>query len=216
MFYVCSMGSGQNTSAGTAFGWARRVLCQQLDALARLTAIAWRLIEPAPPAADTAPTLWARLSNLEKTLRLRERVFWAQRLIEALQAKLTAELEALDNGQAIASTAETVGVEAEPNSKPEAERPEPRECLKDRERFGFERRGSDKALAEILKRPTAEIIALICRELGLPADWPRLAEEAWAREEADDEGTAPPDPTPSDGSPLSVSRGPSRIVPAPS
>ncbi len=187
MFYICSMAAGQDTSAGTGFGWARRVLRQQLDALARLTAIAWRLIEPPPPAADPAPTLWARLSNLEKTLRLRERVFWAQRLIEALQAKLTAELEALDNGQATASMAETVGVEAEPNSKPEAERPEPRENLRDRERFGFERRGSDKALAEILKRPTAEVIALICRELGLPADWPRLAEEAWAREEADDD-----------------------------
>jgi len=188
------MVAGQDTSAGTGFAWARRVLCQHLDALSRLTAIAWRLIEPAPPAAGPAPTMWSGLRNLERALRLQARVIWAQRLIEALRVRLTAELEALDNGQAPASLAEARGVEAqtEPKPKPEADRPERRERLTESERFGFERRGSDKALAEILKRPTAEVIALICRELGLPADWPRRAEEAWARGEPDLDWTEPP------------------------
>jgi len=186
-------------AAPPALGWARRVLCQQLDALSRLAVAAWRLVDPAQPAAPPlppAPSLRAGIVGLEKALRLYERVVWTRRLIDALRAKLTAELEALDNGQVPASLAEAPGVdapeaEAKPEAKPEAERPEPRERLRDRERFDFQRRGSDKALAEILKRPTAEIIALICRELGLPEDWPRLAEEAWAREEADEEWAAP-------------------------
>ncbi len=128
---------------------------------------------------------------MEKTLRLQQRVVWAQRLIDALSAKLTAELEALDKGRAPASLAaaepltdnagsdltETAELtdRPDPRERPERERPE---------RFGFERRGSDRALAKILKRPTAEIIALICRELGLPEDWPRLVEDDWARETA--------------------------------
>jgi len=177
------------------FGWARRVLRQQLDALSRLTAIAWSLIEPAAPAAaDPAPTMWSGLRNLEKSLRLHERVVWAQRLINALRARLTAELQALDEGKVPTPPVEARSVAAEAgrstaNEKLDltdqadpAERPDPRE-RPERERFGFERRGSDKALARILKRPAVEIIALICRELGLPEDWPRQVEEAWAREE---------------------------------
>jgi hypothetical protein len=37
----------------------------------------------------------------------------------------------------------------------------------------------------ILSKPVSEWIDLICRDLGLDPDWPRLAQEAWAREEMD-------------------------------
>jgi hypothetical protein len=38
-------------------------------------------------------------------------------------------------------------------------------------------------LGDVLDRPVSEIIAQICKHLGLDPDWPRLAEEAWAKEE---------------------------------
>jgi len=178
------------------FGWAQRVLRQQLDALSRLTAIAWRLLTPAPTTEPRPHTAWAGVRELEKAVRLQIRVDWALRLIEALRARLHAELEAVDNGQAPGPpvAAPNLAAEADPaetlNPKVGADRPE-RERLYDYERFGFQGRAADKKLAEILKRPTAEIIALICRELGLSDDWPRLAEEAWAREQADDDWSEP-------------------------
>jgi hypothetical protein len=36
---------------------------------------------------------------------------------------------------------------------------------------------------DILSRPMGEIVALICRDIGLSPDWTRLAEEAWAQAE---------------------------------
>jgi hypothetical protein len=39
------------------------------------------------------------------------------------------------------------------------------------------------AFAHVLSLPFSEIIALICKDLGLDPDWPALAEEAWALEE---------------------------------
>jgi hypothetical protein len=41
----------------------------------------------------------------------------------------------------------------------------------------------DDHFGDILTRPVSEIIALICRDLGLEPDWPKLAEEAWAQAE---------------------------------
>jgi hypothetical protein len=178
---------------------ARRVLRQQLDALSRLAVVAWRLIDPvaaaAKPGAD--PFGMAAVRGLEKALRLQARVVWAQRLIAALRDRLLAELQAVENGEAPGRPGEAGDVAPDPeqpvadaapslaDKKDRAERAERRERL-ERERFGFEGRASDREIAEILKRPTAEIIALICRELGLPEDWPRLAEDAWSREAVDD------------------------------
>ena len=41
----------------------------------------------------------------------------------------------------------------------------------------------DETLAGDLDRPLSEIVADICRDLGLSPDWTMLAQEAWAREE---------------------------------
>jgi hypothetical protein len=38
-------------------------------------------------------------------------------------------------------------------------------------------------LGDVLDRPMSEIVAQICRRLGLDPDWTRLAEEAWAKAE---------------------------------
>ncbi len=217
------MGSRRNAAVETASaaGWARRALRQQLDALSRLTAIAWGLVKPAtpptPPAesSDLGPFFIA-LRGFEKAARLQVRVDWALRLIDALRGRLHAELEAIDKGQtpALPVAAPSLAAEAAPaedlNPSERPERPE-RERLRDYERFSFQGRAADNKLAEILKRPTVEIIALICRELGLPEDWPRLAEEAWA-DEAPNEDWAEPTSEPEMG----ASPSPPRIPAAPS
>jgi hypothetical protein len=46
-----------------------------------------------------------------------------------------------------------------------------------------ERLDDDDLYGGVLERPMSELLALICRDLGLPLDWPRLAGEAWAQQE---------------------------------
>jgi hypothetical protein len=62
-------------------------------------------------------------------------------------------------------------------------------CGDDEERIGRlvieagERLDDEDLYGDILERPVGELVALLCRDLGLDPDWSRLAEEAWAREE---------------------------------
>ena len=48
-----------------------------------------------------------------------------------------------------------------------------------------DRLDDDGLIGDVLARPVSEIVALICKDLGLDPDWTRLAEEAWARDEID-------------------------------
>ncbi len=63
-----------------------------------------------------------------------------------------------------------------------AERPDA-EAAERLVREAGERLERGDAFANVLSLPFSEIIALICKDLGLDPDWPALAEEAWAREE---------------------------------
>lgn len=47
-----------------------------------------------------------------------------------------------------------------------------------------ERLDSEDLYGAVLSRPVSELVAMICRDLDLDPDWPRLACEAWARDEA--------------------------------
>jgi chorismate mutase len=55
-----------------------------------------------------------------------------------------------------------------------------------------ERLEHDDIYGDLMARPVSEIIALVCRDLGLAPDWSRLAEEAWAQEEIDSGVAAAP------------------------
>jgi hypothetical protein len=46
-----------------------------------------------------------------------------------------------------------------------------------------DRLDDDDIYGDVITRPVGELVALVCRDLGLDPDWPSLAEEAWAREE---------------------------------
>jgi hypothetical protein len=47
-----------------------------------------------------------------------------------------------------------------------------------------ERLDDEDFYGDVLDRPLGELVALICRDLGLDPDWSRLAQEAWAQAEA--------------------------------
>jgi hypothetical protein len=46
-----------------------------------------------------------------------------------------------------------------------------------------ERLDDDDIYGDVLNRPVGELVALICRDLGVEPDWPALAREAWAQDE---------------------------------
>jgi hypothetical protein len=46
-----------------------------------------------------------------------------------------------------------------------------------------ERLDDDDIYGDVTARPIGELVALVCRDLGLDPDWTRLADEAWAQAE---------------------------------
>jgi hypothetical protein len=46
-----------------------------------------------------------------------------------------------------------------------------------------DRLDDDDIYGDVVTRPVGELVALVCRDLGLEPDWPTLAREAWAQEE---------------------------------
>jgi hypothetical protein len=46
-----------------------------------------------------------------------------------------------------------------------------------------ERLDADDIYGDVLNRPLGELVAIICRHMGLEPDWDRLAQEAWALDE---------------------------------
>lgn len=62
-------------------------------------------------------------------------------------------------------------------------------CAEDEDRIdrlvieAGERLDDDDLYGDILQKPVGELVALLCRDLGLDPDWTRLAQEAWAQAE---------------------------------
>ena len=55
-----------------------------------------------------------------------------------------------------------------------------------------ERLDHDDLYGDILSRPVSDLVAMICRDLGLDPDWPSLAQEAWALNEIHNNQPFPP------------------------
>ena len=121
-----------------------------------------------------------------------------------LQSKLIRELQFREASQARdAARAETDRSEdrkarveqiVERVAEAQGEAPEAVERLVEE---AAERLDRDDIYGDVLSKPVSEIVARICQDLGLDPDWPRLAQEAWARAEIES-GAA--------GSPLAVFR----------
>jgi hypothetical protein len=56
------------------------------------------------------------------------------------------------------------------------------EDVKRQVRESVERLETDD-IYDLMDRPVSELVALVCKDLGLDPDWPRLAQEAWAEAE---------------------------------
>jgi hypothetical protein len=121
----------------------------------------------------------------------------AVRLTVALQAKLVGDLQALDEAAARSRRGEQAEAERarqalETARKERVERIVERVIraeLDDEEaadrlaEAAWERLDHDDIYGDLTAEPVGEIIARVCRDLGLSPDWGRLAEEAWARDE---------------------------------
>jgi hypothetical protein len=139
----------------------------------------------APPETPTAP----HAAKGDVCLAF-ARAARAVRLTIALQSRLIGELRALDEvadrhrtaGPIIAARERKARVQRIVERVLEAEIGDANEyhrlAAEARERLEH-----DEIYGDVLTRPVGELIALICRDLGLSPDWSRLAQEAWAQEE---------------------------------
>jgi hypothetical protein len=118
------------------------------------------------------------------------RVARAVRLTIALQSRLLQDLQALDEvaerhlhgGRSNAARARKARIGRILDRVIDAEAPDDAEG----DRLAGEvreRLENDDIYGDVLARPVGEIVAMICRDLGLSPDWVRLAEEAWAQDE---------------------------------
>jgi hypothetical protein len=176
---------------------ARAFVEQQLRMLTRLAEVGLNiagaverraLAEASAPGAADQGCDWGLVYS---------RIARAVRLTIALQSKLLKDLAAFDEagaGQSPAADGEATAehdraalrtdrigriaqrvVEAEIADKYAAER---------LSNTMWERLDDEDIYGEVLERPIGEIVALICKDLGLSPDWRRWAHEAWALAEA--------------------------------
>ena len=197
-------------AADPADAWERALLDRQLASLDRLADMGLAIgaaierratVEPAPEP-DT---------ELRHAVIDFARVSRAVRLTYALQSRLVAEFKGKPRSRAAeAATSseddeETHGI-AWDEPPGEQQRRRVRRIIRrvaeasalDREaaerllREGAERLDDDELYGDIMIRPVAEIVARICKDLGLEAEWERLAGESWMQEAMVAEATGLP------------------------
>jgi hypothetical protein len=205
--------AGYNPRAA-AEAQARDLAQRQIDMLTRLAEVGVAMAETlGRQAADEA----AESSPAELALAY-SRVARAVRMTIALQSKLIEDFVNLD--EAVTDEPRLVVEDLLAERRDRVERIVRRAVRAEHddedhvERLvheANERLDDEDFLGDILKRPIGEIVALICKDLGLSPDWDRLAQEPWAIEERrqgepgspfaapfplEREGTKPPTPTP--------------------
>jgi hypothetical protein len=161
-----------STDAGTAGGWARPMLDRQLQVLGDLAEIGLELARAVEAGAkgpdadlDKAVLAYSRVARA-----VRQTIMLQSRLIEVVQAD-TARAEAIAARRAsVKARMRTLlrrAIDAEHEAPDRAERL----TAEAAERLEADLYG------DVLTRPVGEIIADICRDLGLDPDWPALQGE---------------------------------------
>jgi hypothetical protein len=177
--------------APSALERARALIEPQLQFLTRLSQIGMDVAEAIgrqvrgedPPAKGDPSLAFARASR-------------AVRLTIALQSKLVEALAALEAGPPGSGHG---GVPDDARGDPdyilkarveriveraaEAEHPDDARTVDRVVHEAGERLDDIDLYGDLLDRPMSEILARICRDLDLPLDWSRLAQEAWAQTE---------------------------------
>ena len=199
---ICSEMSSPSTSlvetaedAALADDWARPLAMRQLQVLGELAEQGLEIGRAIEHQAKAAPP--AEDIDLNALAMAHARVARAVRMTIMLQSKLIGELQTSEEGAArkAARAAAARQERGDPAYVHKArvegvvERVAKAACGEDEDEIerlmteAAERLDDDDIYGEVLSRPMGELVALICRDLGLEPDWPRLAEEAWAKAE---------------------------------
>jgi hypothetical protein len=170
--------------------WAEPIFARQVAVLGQLAEkgleMALDIAEEAK-ADDASETCVARYAKAARAVRVSL----------MLQSKLIHDFQAAQRKQAEADRMAAIGGKFSRTEQVEARKarlgrivervagPEREGTYELERQFGeaAERLDQDDLYGDILTRPVSELVAIICQDLGLDPDWPRLAEELWAREE---------------------------------
>ena len=180
--------------------WARPLFERQVALLGRLAEAGLEIALAIERQAKAAEPETGADTAATRAFVAYARVARAVRLTLMLQAKVIKQLQALDSLAVQTASGATARDEADHDEQVEqqkarlerivgriAERqhddPGEIERLLDET---AERLDHDDLYGDVLARPTSDLIALICQDLGLDPGWATLAQEAWAREEIAD------------------------------
>jgi hypothetical protein len=183
--------------------WARPLFERQIAVLGRLAEAGLEIalaIERQAKADDAAT------AEPSRAYVAYARVARAVRLTLMLQSKLIKQLQAIDRQTALApiNAAAHEAFEREDLTEQRKARLEriieriakrQSDDTADIERLvdeASERLDHDDLYGDVLARPVSELVAMICRDLGLEGDWTTLAQEAWAIEEINSGKPFPP------------------------
>jgi hypothetical protein len=155
-------------------GWARPLFEQQIALLGELAESGYAA------AVAIKDQVVAGDGDIVALARAYDRTARAVRMAILLQSKLIKQL--LDWDRQTASPAAPQGRREAEIQRAAAERD--REYAEHIERLvgqTGERLDQDDIYKEVASRPVSELIAMICRDIGLDPDWPRLTQEAWVQ-----------------------------------
>jgi hypothetical protein len=177
--------------------WARAYAMRQLQMLGELAEIGLdvaRAVERQASGSGQESGMPAAPAVFQGDLALAySRVSRAVRLTLMLQSKLIEDLKAADkagaevDAEAAKDEARSdpayqkkVRVEAIVERVIRAERPDDAETLDTLMTDACERLDDEDVYGDLMERPVSELVARICKDLGLTPDWAELAEELWA------------------------------------
>ena len=186
--------TGAPPCADDADDWARALLERQLWMLGRLAEVG---LEIAQAIERQATSDEARAVVSGDIPLAYARVARAVRLTLMLQSKVICELQSLERREAHEARCAQINADV---ARPRLERArktriqrivgrvawaqgEDGDGIERVMREAGEQLEQDDVYGDVLSRPVSELVALICRQLGLEPDWPQLAEEAWAQDE---------------------------------
>lgn len=163
--------------------WSRPLVERQLQVLGRLAEAGLEVavaVERQARAADDGAALQGLAMAYARAARaVRMSILLQSRLIEDLKAR---EAEAEDP-EFERSEGHKLRVERIVGRVARAAFGDDEETVERLAGEAAERLDDEDLYGEVVSRPVGELVALICRDLGLDPDWNRLAEEAWARAE---------------------------------
>jgi hypothetical protein len=165
--------------------WARPLYADQIDMLGD---VAKTGVVIAQQVARIAKDAWC-VDGVHTASLAHTRVARAVRLTLMLQARLIKALEDRDRHRTDPASSDADDQRRETQARTvrivervAAHQHEDTDEVEHLVQEAAERLDQDDA-NDLLERPISEVVALICKDLGLDPDWSRLAQEAWAEAE---------------------------------